>query len=101
MKTQGKFVNEDYLSFDHMSTEPVFETRVFTLEQRRQVYRETERFCRVQLLKYHLFFWWLPRVIKRNAYEIRTEITLYLKAFFAPLRLLRMLFQRWTPGGTK
>jgi radical SAM superfamily enzyme YgiQ (UPF0313 family) len=101
VKTQGSFLNQDYLAFDHMSTEPVFETPDFTADQRREIYAKAEKFCRRQALKYHMMFWWPTRLLKRNGYEIAQEVKLWLKAIFFPLKVFRFLFRRWSPGGTK
>jgi radical SAM superfamily enzyme YgiQ (UPF0313 family) len=101
VKRQGRLVNPDYLAFDHMSAEPLFETPEFTLAERREVYAKAEKFCRYQMLKYHMKFWWPAGLMKRNRYEIGNEMRLLLKMFFFPFRMIRKATQRWSPGGDK
>lgn len=100
-KSRGRFINEDYLAFDHLSPDPVFETPEFTAVERKTVYREADRFCRGRFIRYHLTFWWPPRLIKRNGYEIMSELFLLCKLLFMPLIMLRRAFRQWSPGGTK
>jgi len=100
VRVQGKFLNSDYLSFNHMSAESVFETPDFTADERR-IYAQAEKFCRRQALKYHMIFWWPTRLIRRNGYEIWSELKLLGKAIFFPTKIFRFLFRRWSPGGTK
>ncbi|MCK5241056.1 B12-binding domain-containing radical SAM protein [bacterium] len=101
VKTHGRLLNEDYLSFDHMSAEPVFATPEFSAEQRRKIFAQADKFCRRQVFKYHMIFWWPTRLLRRNGYEIAQEVKLWLKAVFFPLKVFRFLFRRWSPGGTK
>jgi anaerobic magnesium-protoporphyrin IX monomethyl ester cyclase len=92
-RTQGRFLNDDYLAFTHMSVEPVFETPAFPAAARRRAYALASKFCRRQYWLYHLAFWWPGRVLRRNRFEIRQELNLYGKALAWPLRaLLRRLF---------
>jgi radical SAM superfamily enzyme YgiQ (UPF0313 family) len=88
---EGRFLNQDYLAFNHMSTEPVFETKTFSAEARRRAYAKTERFCRRQYALYHLVFWWPSRILRRNRYEIVQELHLYLKVLVWPFK---MVFRR-------
>jgi radical SAM superfamily enzyme YgiQ (UPF0313 family) len=87
-RTQGSFLNNDYLAFTHMSSEPVFETTAFTAEARRRAFAKAAKFCRRQYWLYHLKFWWPGRVLRRNRYELLLELSLYGKILTWPLRAL-------------
>jgi len=91
---QGTFLNSDYLSFTHMSAEPVFETQEFSAEARRRIFRKSQKFCRKQYRLYHLKFWWPPRLWQRNRYEIMTEIALLIKVVRLPFKLMRQARHR-------
>lgn len=93
-RTQGHFLDPNYLAFDHMSPEPVFETPEFTAAQRRHVFHQAERFCRFQMLKYHLTFWWPTRLWKRNGFEVLQELRIVLKVLIFPYTIVAWLFQR-------
>lgn len=82
----GRWLNPDYLSFTHMSDEPVFETPEFTAEARRRIFAQAQKFCRRQARRYHLTFWWPPKLWRRNGYEIWTECKLIARAFWRPFR---------------
>lgn len=98
---EGKFLNPDYLAFDHLSPEPVFETPVFPAETRRRAYAEAERFSRRRYLRYHLSFWWPGRLLRRNLFEIAHELLLVAKAVLFPWKWVRAASRRWAAGGTK
>ncbi len=87
-RTEGTFLNHDYLAFNHMSSEPVFETPAFSAEARRRAYAKAHAFCRRQYALYHLTFWWPTRLMRRNGYEIKLELQLYLKALLWPGKAL-------------
>jgi len=93
VQARGRLLNPDYLSFDHMSPEPVFETPEFTAAERRAAHANAEKFCRRQIVKYHLRHLWPPFLFRRNGYEIRQELRLGLKFFLFPARMIRKLLQ--------
>ncbi|MBN1595779.1 radical SAM protein [candidate division FCPU426 bacterium] len=101
IERHGRFLNRDYLSYNHMSPEPVFETPEFSAEERKKIHRKAENFCRRQALKYHIMFWWPPRLLKRNGHEIRRELITWLKVIVMPLRVLRFWRRHWNAGGFK
>jgi anaerobic magnesium-protoporphyrin IX monomethyl ester cyclase len=91
---QGRFLNPDYLAFTHDSSEPVFDTPEFPAEARRRVFARAQRYCRRRLWAYHLTFWWPPRLWRRNAYEIGSELKLLFKALGWPWRRLARSLRR-------
>ncbi len=88
VQAEGSFLNPDYLSFTHHSSEPVFETPAFPAEARRRVYAKAQKFCRRCYWTYHLTFWWPPNLLHRNGFEIRSEMKLLWKAAVWPLKFL-------------
>ncbi len=92
-QAHGRFLTADYLAFNHMSAEPVFDTPEFPADARRRAYRAAWRFCRRRLALYHLKFWWPPNLVRRNAFEVWSELKLLGKVLLWPGRKLAQAFR--------
>lgn len=86
IEQNGRWLTPDYLGFDHMSAEPVFETPEFTAGQRRSAYAEAQAYCRACVRRQHWIFWRPDRLIRHNGFEIRDELGRLAAAFFRSWR---------------